>query len=533
VSANGRPRVLAAEQLSEAGLEILRAACEVDEGNGWDRAELVSRIGDYDGLVVRSATKVDAELLEHASRLRVVGRAGVGVDNVDVPEATKRGVVVCNAPQSNVVSAAEHTIALLLALARNVPQAHAALVQGRWERSKWSGFELKDKMLGILGFGRIGQLVAAGARGLGMKLMAYDPFVTRERFRELGVLAAETPDDLYAAADVLTLHLALTPDTRGLIGREVLARLKPGARIVNAARGALIDTEALVEALESGHLGGAALDVFEHEPLTESPLFSLPNVVVTPHLAASTAEAQDRAGLQTAEQVVAALNGRSVPYALNIPQVADEDMAVIGPFLPLAEKLGRLAMGLAGDGVEGIDVATAGQLAARDTRILTLAALRGAFGGLVEDVNYVNAPTVAEDHGIEVREQRRVGVSDYTNLLAVTARGRAGESTVVGTTLGTEHRPWLVRALGYAVEIELDPRMLVLENEDVPGMIGRVGTILGSANVNIANMNVSRNQSGGNALMVVSIDEEPSAALLSELEATRGVATRPRFIRLD
>jgi D-3-phosphoglycerate dehydrogenase len=525
--------VLAAEQLSEAGLEILRASCEVDQGNGWDRGELLTRIGDYDGLVVRSATNVDAELLGHAGRLRVVGRAGVGVDNVDVPEATKRGVVVCNAPQSNVVSAAEHTIALLLAVARNVPQAHAALVQGRWERSRWSGVELKDKTLGILGFGRIGQLVAAGARGLGMKVLAYDPFVTRERFRELGVQQAETPDDLYAQADVLTLHLALTPDTRGLIDRDVLAKLKPGARLINAARGALVETDALVEALQSGRLAGAALDVFEEEPLTQSPLFSLPNVVVTPHLAASTAEAQDRAGLQTAEQVVAALNGHSIPYALNIPQVAEEDMAVIGPFLPLAEKLGRLAMGLSGDGVERIEVATAGQLAGRDTRILTLAALRGAFGGQVEDVNYVNAPTIAEEHGIEVREQRRVGVSDYTNLLAVTARGRGVDATVVGTTLGTEHRPWLVRALGYPVEIELDPYMLVLENEDVPGMIGRVGTILGNADVNIANMNVSRNEVGSNALMVVSIDEEPPADLLSELEATRGVATRPKFIRLD
>jgi D-3-phosphoglycerate dehydrogenase len=346
------------------------------------------------------------------------------------------------------------------------------------------------------------------------------------------VAQAETADDLYAAADVLTVHVALTPDTRGLIGRDVLAKLRPGTRLINAARGALVDTDALVEALQSGHLAGAALDVFEQEPLTESPLFSLPNVVVTPHLAASTTEAQDRAGLQTAEQVVAALRGGSVAYALNIPQVAEEDMAVIGPFLPLAEKLGRLAMTLAGDGVERLEVATAGQLAGRDTRILTLAALRGAFGGLVEDVNYVNAPTVAEEHGIEVREQRRVGLSDYTNLLAVTARTHGAEHTVVGTTLGTEHRPWLVRALGYAVEIELDPRMLVLENEDVPGMIGRVGTILGEAGVNIANMNVSRNQSGGNALMVVSIDEEPTNALLAELEATQGVATRPRFIRL-
>jgi D-3-phosphoglycerate dehydrogenase len=317
-----------------------------------------------------------------------------------------------------------------------------------------------------------------------------------------------------------------------MIDAAALARMKPGARLINAARGALVRTDDLVEALRSGHLGGAAIDVFEVEPITDSPLFGLPNVVVTPHLAASTHEAQDRAGLTIAEQVVAALEGRSVPHALNIPQVPDEDMAVVGPFLPLAEALGQLAMSLAGDAVERIEVATAGQLAQRDMQILTLAALRGAFSGLVEEVNYVNARTVAEERGIEVREQRRAGVSDYTNLLAVTARNGV-ETTVVGTTLGRDHRPWLVRALGYQVEIELDPRMLVLENADVPGMIGRVGTLIGQAGINIANMNVSRNSSSGNALMVVSLDQDPPDDLLASLAATEGVQHRPRFIRLS
>jgi D-3-phosphoglycerate dehydrogenase len=524
--------VLVAEELSPAGIEILEQTCDVEQGDGWSREDLLQRVGGYDGLVVRSATKVDAELLGSAASLRVVGRAGVGVDNVDVAEATRRGIVVCNAPQSNVISAAEHTIALMLALARNVPQAHAALTDGRWERSRWSGVELADKTLAVIGLGRIGQLVAARARGLGMRLVAYDPYVTRERFRELGVGYADTIAEACSTADFVTLHVALTDDTRGMVNRELLAHFKPGARLINAARGGMVDTGAVVDALRSGVLGGAALDVFEQEPLTESPLFDLPNVVLTPHLAASTAEAQDRAGLIIAEQVVAALSGGTVQHALNIPQVAEEDMAVLGPFLPLAEKLGRLAMGLAaGQPIERIEVATAGQLAGRDTRILTLAALQGAFSGLADDINYVNARGVAADRGIEVAEQSRVGVSDYTNLLAVTVRG-VGDTTVVGTTLGREHRPWLVRALGYSVEIELDARMLVMENADVPGMIGRVGTLLGEAGVNIANMNVSRNTSGGNALMVVSVDEDPGPATLASLGAIEGAAVNPRFIRI-
>jgi D-3-phosphoglycerate dehydrogenase / 2-oxoglutarate reductase len=527
-----RPRVLVAEPLSEAGLEILRAACDVDEASGADRAELLERIVSSEGLVVRSATKVDAELLAAGPRLRVVGRAGVGVDNVDVPEATRRGIVVCNAPQSNSVSAAEHTVALMLALARHVPQADAALRDGRWERSRFSGVELADKTLGLLGFGRIGQLVAGRARGLGMRVIAYDPYVGDERFRDLGVTRVERPEDVYEGADFISLHLPLTPETRHAVDARALASFRPGARLVNAARGDLVDTDALVEALRDGRLAGAAIDVFEQEPLTSSPLFELSNAIVTPHLAASTAEAQDRAGLVIAEQVVAALRGASVRYALNIPHISEEDLEVLGPFVPLAEKLGRLAMSLARGRVERIEIATAGQLAGRDMRLLTLAALRGAFQGRVDDVNDVNARSVAEHQGIEVREQTRAGASDYTNLVAVTARD-GDDATVVGTTLGLDNRPWLVRALGYEVEIQLDPRMLVLENADVPGMIGKVGTQLGAAGVNIANMNVSRNSSGGVALMVVSVDQDPPEELLDALEQTEGVASRPRFIRLD
>jgi D-3-phosphoglycerate dehydrogenase len=526
-------RILVAESIAPAGLELLAEAGEVIDGGALDRAGLLAAIGDADALVVRSATQVDAELIERAANLRVIGRAGVGVDNVDVAAATRRGILVCNAPQSNIVSAAEHTVALLLALARNVPQAHAALMQGRWERSRFGGVELDGKTLGVLGFGRIGQLVAARARGLGMRILAYDPHVTRERFRELGATSAASVDEIYASSDFITLHLPLTAETHHLISHDALAKMRPGTRLINAARGSLVDTEALVAALRDGTIDGAALDVFEQEPLpADSPLLGLENVVVTPHLAASTHEAQDRAGVQVAEQVVSALSGGAVQNALNIPQVGEEEMRVVGPFIPLAEKLGRLAMGLARESVERIEVATAGALAGHDTRLLTLSALRGAFVGLEEGVNLVNVRGVAENRGIDVAEQRREGPSDYQNLIAVTARHGNEESTVVGTTMGRDGRPWLVRVLNYEVELELDPLLLVLENDDTPGMVGRIGSLLGEHGVNISNMRLSRSGPGGSAMMVLSLDAEPSQEALTDLAGTEGMRARPWLIRL-
>ena len=527
------PQILVAERIAPAGLELLAAAGDVVDGTTFDRVALLDAVAAADALVVRSATQVDAELIARADQLRVIGRAGVGVDNVDVAAATRRGILVCNAPQSNIVSAAEHTIALLLAVARNVPQAHAALVEGRWERSRFGGVELDGKTLGVLGFGRIGQLVAARARGLGMRILAYDPHVTRERFRELGVASAASVEEVYESSDFITLHLPLTAETHHLISHDALSRMRPGARLINAARGSLVDTDALVDALREGRIEGAALDVFEEEPLpSDSPLLGLANVVVTPHLAASTLEAQDRAGIQVAEQVAAALNGRSVLNALNIPQVGEEEMLVVGPFIPLAEKLGRLAMGLARESVERIEVATAGALAGHDTRLLTLAALRGAFAGLEEGVNLVNVRGVAENRGIDVAEQRREGSSDYQNLLAVTARHGNDEATVVGTTMGRDGRAWLVRVLHYDVELELDPLLLIFENDDTPGMVGRIGTLLGQHDVNISNMRLSRSGPGGDAMMVLSLDAEPTQEALEGLAATPGVRGRPWLIRL-
>ena len=390
-------RILVREPIAEAGIRLLRErGFDVDVDGDSDLAET---IGAYDAIVVRSATKVTAELIGRADNLKVIGRAGVGIDNVDVEAATRRGIVVANAPESTVISAAEHTIGLLVALTRNIPQAHAALKQGRWERKTYGGVELADKTLGVLGFGRIGQQVARRAAGLGMRVVAYDPFVSPDRFRELGVERVESEREVYAAADFLTLHLPLTDQTRGSINAKAFGRMRNGVRIVNAARGALVDEDDLLEALKSGKVGGAALDVFSTEPYT-GPLLELDNVVATPHLAASTEEAQDRAGVIIAEQVAAALDGGLVSNAVNIPVIGAEDLEVLGAYIPLAAKLGRLAMELAAGHVEELRLTYFGALAQYDTRLLTVAALNGAFQGRSDQpVNYVNAPMIAAERG--------------------------------------------------------------------------------------------------------------------------------------
>jgi D-3-phosphoglycerate dehydrogenase len=506
-----RQRVLVREPIAEAGVELLRDRFDVDVDQNGDLAET---IGGYDAIVIRSGTKLTADVLERAERLKVIGRAGVGVDNVDVEAATRRGIVVANAPESTVTSAAEHTIGLLVALARNIPQAHAALKQGRWERSAWGGIELEGKTLGVLGFGRIGQQVARRALGLGMRVTAYDPFVAKERFRELGVERAESADDVLAAAEFLTLHLPLTAETRGFLSAEAIAKLPDGAHVINAARGELVDEEALAEALRSGKLAAAALDVYSEEPYS-GPLLELDNVVATPHLAASTEEAQDRAGVIVAEQVAAALEGGVVTNAVNIPAIRAEDLELLGPYIPLAAKLGRLAMELAEGRAEQIALSYYGALAGYDTRLLTVAALNGAFQGRSEQpVNYVNAPVIAAERGIEVHEESRRASRDFTNLVRVEVRANGHAIRVAGTTLGNENRHWLVSALGFELEMELAPLMVFFRYDDIPGVIGRVGTLFGEAGVNIANMAVSRTHRRGKALMVLSLDNEPSPELV-------------------
>jgi D-3-phosphoglycerate dehydrogenase / 2-oxoglutarate reductase len=521
-------RVLIREPIAEAGIDLLRDRFEVDvEPNG----DLAERIAGYDAIVIRSATKLTAEVLQRADRLKVIGRAGVGVDNVDVEEATRRGIVVANAPESTVVSAAEHTIGLLVALSRNIPQAHAALKQGRWERSRYGGIELEGKTLGVLGFGRIGQQVARRGLGLGMRVVAYDPFVAKERFRELGIERAEAPEDVYGAAEFLTLHLPLTDETRESIGAGAFERMPDGVRLINAARGELVDEDALLEALRSGKVAAAALDVFSAEPYS-GPLLELDNVVVTPHLAASTEEAQDRAGVIVAEQVVAALDGALVTNAVNIPAIRAEDMEALGPYVPLAAKLGRLAMELAGGRADQISLAYYGSLSGYDTRLLTVAALNGAFQGRSETlVNYVNAPLIAAERGIEVREERRRASRDFTNLVRVSVRSNGDEVRVAGTTIGKDNRHWLVSALGFELEMELAPLLVFFRYDDLPGVIGRVGTLFGTAGVNIANMAVSRTNRGGKAVMALSVDSPPPQELVEG--ARREGFDDVRFISLS
>jgi D-3-phosphoglycerate dehydrogenase len=535
----GRLRVLVREKIGDSGVELLREHFDVDLGLEWSEEQLAERIGEYHGILIRSATRMTAELIARATRMRAIGRAGVGVDNVDVEAATKRGIVVANAPQSNVVTAAEHTLALLLALARNIPRAHASLTAGRWERSKLSGVELYEKTLGIVGFGRIGQLVAARARGFQMRVVAFDPFVSAERYRELGVEKAENSEEVYAQADFLTIHLPKTPETQNWVDAAAFAQMRQGVRVLNVARGGLIDEAALKDALDSGRVAGAALDVFPTEPLTENPLFGYPNVVVTPHLGASTAEATDRAGYQSAEQVVAALTGGVVSTAVNIPSISAADMAALGPFLPLARQLGRLAMELAeGSSIERIETAFLGEIAAHgpSLRLLTLAVIAGALAGRTEEqVNLVNAPTIAEERGIGFEETSSPDAQDFNDLIRVSVVAGANRVQVAGAGMGPQRIPHLVEVHGRRLTVELAPNVTVFRYRDVPGMIGRVGTIIGAHGVNISSAAVGHTPNGGErpaanaggedaglAAMVVTTDAPVPREVVQEIVDSEG-----------
>jgi D-3-phosphoglycerate dehydrogenase len=520
-------RVLVKEKIADSGVNMLRERFAVDVGIDWTDEELAERIGGYHGILIRSATQLTAELIGRADNLRVIGRAGIGVDNVDVEAATKRGIIVANAPQSNIVAAAEHTVALMLSLARNIPQAHASLTAGKWERSKFGGVEVYEKTLGVLGFGRIGQLVAARAQGFGMRVLAFDPFVSSERFRELGVEKAESSADVYRESDFITIHLPKTAETRGWLDAEAFAQMKDGVRVINCARGELLVDEALKDALDSGKVAGAALDVFPAEPITDYPLFDgYPNVVVTPHLGASTTEAQDRAGVQTAEQVVAALTGGVVSTAVNIPAVSAEDMEVLGPYLPLVQRLGRLATALADGEIARVECEYLGHLAGRDTRLLTLATLNGVLAGHTEEeVNLVNAPSLAEERGIEVAETKEIVARDFTDLVRITVGG----SRVVGTTLGRLHRPHLLEAWGQRFNLQLDDSHFALfRYSDLPGMVGRVGTAFGEHGINISQAAVGRTPPGEDghhdnvAVMAVTADAPVPQALVDEIAASDG-----------
>jgi D-3-phosphoglycerate dehydrogenase len=525
------PIVLIAEELSPAGIAQLESGFELRYADGSDRSQLLPALADADAVIVRSATTIDAEALEHAPRLRVIARAGVGLDNVDVEAATRAGVMVVNAPTSNIVSAAEHAVALLLAAARNVPQAMASLRGGQWKRSAFTGVELQDKVVGILGLGKIGVLVAQRLAAFGMTVIAYDPYVAAARAAQLGVRLVGL-DELLAEADFISVHLPKNAETTGLLSDRQLGQVKPGVRIINAARGGIVDEAALARALADGRVAGAALDVYATEPCTDSPLFGLPNVVVTPHLGASTHEAQEKAGTQVARSVRLALAGEFVPDAVNVQGGVVDEM--IRPGLPLAEKLGRIFTGIAGGIAARIDVEVRGEIAGLDVSVLQLAALKGVFSDIVEDaVTYVNAPLLAADRGVEVSLVTDKQSPDWRNL--ITLRGTLPDGQVVsvgGTLTGQRQVEKLVEVNGFDMEISPAEHMVFFTYSDRPGIVGIVGQILGGEQINIAGMQVCRDSRGGHALIVLTVDSALPPAVLDQITTSIG-AVYGRAVDLD
>jgi len=515
-------RVLVTEKIAQRGLDILAdAGHEVDVREDLTPEELLGVVPGAHALIIRSATQVTAEVLAAGTDLVVVGRAGVGLDNVDVPAATEHGVMVVNAPTSNILSAAEQAMGLLLAQARNIPQAHAALKAGRWERSKWEGVELHGKVLGVVGLGRAGSLVAQRALAFGMRLLAFDPYISAERARSMGV-ELRSIEELFAESDFISIHTPKTPETTGLVGRDLLAKAKPGIRIINTARGGIIDEEALAEAIRDGIVGGAGLDVFAKEPPTGSPLLELDSVVVTPHLGASTREAQDKAGVMIAEQVCLALAGDFVPYAVNV--AATEVSETVRPYMALAEQLGRFFASLHEGLPDRLDIEYQGELAGSGVGILTLSVLKGAFAATTEEpVSYVNAPQLAEQRGLEVRETMTSTSPNYKSVVTL----RSGHHAVAGTLTGVGLRaePRVVMVDDHTVEVPPAEHMLVVRNDDRPGMIGVVGLILGDAGISISSMAVgpSGTSGAGTALMVLSTGEPAPDEVLDRLRASDGI----------
>jgi len=511
-----KPIVLIAEELSPAATDLLSGDFEIRNVDGADRAALLPALADVDAVLIRSATKIDAEAIAAAPKLKVVARAGVGLDNVDVKAATAAGVMVVNAPQSNIVSAAEQAVALLFAVARRTPNANASLKSGEWKRSKFTGVEILDKTVGVVGFGKIGQLVAQRLAAFGTTIIAYDPYVQPARAAQYGVRMV-TLEELLREADIVTIHLPKTPETLGLIGERELQLVKPGVIIVNAARGGLVDEDALAIALKEGRIGGAGLDVFANEPTTSSPLFEFDNVVVTPHLGASTDEAQEKAGTAVAKSVKLALKGEFVPDAVNVQGGAiAED---VRPGLPLAEKLGRVFSSLAGGIASRVEVEVRGEIAQYDVKVLELAVLKGIFTDVVEkSVTYVNAPLFAQDRGLEVNLVTDDESPDYRNLITVRGTLPNGHQlSVAGTLARPKNAEKLVKVDNFDVDLTLSEHFGFFRYEDRPGVVGVLGQVLGEQGINIAGMQVARDAKGGHALVALTVDSAIPAALIETI----------------
>lgn len=524
-------KILVSDPIAEAGIEKLRAVGEVDVRTGLAPEELISAIGEYDALAVRSETKVTAQVIAAARKLKIIGRAGVGVDNIDVRAATERGIVVVNSPQGNTIAAAELTIAMMLAIARNIPQADASVRAGKWERKRFVGTEVYDKTLGVIGLGKIGGEVARRARGLGMRVLAYDPFATEESAQQVGARLV-TLDEIYAQSDFVTLHVPLNDQTRGLIGAPQLARMKDGVRIVNCARGGLVDEAALTEAIRSGKVAGVAFDVFAKEPVDPAnPLLALPQNVVTPHLGASTEEAQVHVALDIAEQIADVLTGLPARSAVNMPPLSAEALERARPYLTLAEKMGSLQTQLAreldgrGRPIEAVEILYQGDFSEIPTNAITRSALAGLLTPILsEPVNLVNAPSLAASRGLKVTESVRTSVSEYSHMVTLTVTTPAGSRTLCGTVFGKSDIR-IVHVDHYRVDISPEGPMLMTQHTDKPGMIGAVGTLLGAAGVNIAGMNVGREKVGGRALMVLMVDTPVPDDLMEQLRALPGMET--------
>ncbi|WP_333573671.1 phosphoglycerate dehydrogenase [Sphingomonas sp.] len=518
------PKVLISDKMDPKAAQIFRErGVEVDEITGKTPDELKAIIGEYDGLAIRSSTKVTKDILAHATNLKVIGRAGIGVDNVDIPAASAQGVVVMNTPFGNSITTAEHAIALMFALARQLPEADASTQAGKWEKNRFMGVELTGKTLGLIGAGNIGSIVADRAIGLRMRVIAYDPFLTPERALEMGV-EKMTLDDLLLRADFITLHTPLTDQTRNILSRENLAKTKKGVRIINCARGGLIDEAALKDGLDSGHIGGAALDVFVQEPAKEHPLFGTPNFVATPHLGASTTEAQVNVAIQVAEQLADYLVTGGVTNALNVPSLSAEEAPRLKPYMALAEKLGGLVGQLAHGELTSIAIEVEGAAAELNQKPITSAVLAGLMRVHSDTVNMVNAPFLAKERGLDVREVRHDREGDYHTLVRVTVGTQAGDRSVAGTLFGNA-APRLVELFGIKVEADLAGHMLYIVNEDAPGFIGRLGTTLGEAGVNIGTFHLGRRSAGGEAILLLSVDESVDEALLAKVRALPGVKT--------
>jgi D-3-phosphoglycerate dehydrogenase len=510
------PKVLISDNLSPAAVAVFQdRAVEVDVRTGLSEDELCRIIGDYDGLAIRSATKVTPKVLDAARNLKVVGRAGIGVDNVDVAAATNRGVVVMNTPFGNSVTTAEHAIAMMMALARQLPAADRSTRAGKWEKSKFMGVELAGKVLGLLGCGNIGSIVAERAQGLRMRVIAFDPFLGPERAEDLGVEKVEL-DQLLARADVISLHTPLNEQTRNILSAEAIGKTRKGVRIVNCARGGLVDETALYDAIKAGHVAGAALDVYAKEPAKESPLFELEEVVVTPHLGASTSEAQEKVALQVAEQMADYLTSGAVVNALNMASISAEEAPRLRPYMTLAQQLGSFAGQLTETGLKGVTITYAGQAATLNTKPLTATILQGLLTPLLASVNMVNATSVARERDIAVTTVHQDQVEGYQTLVRLTVQTERGERSIAGT-LFQERRPRVVAVRDIPVEAELGPHMLFVRNEDKPGFIGKLGQILGDAGINIATFHVGRTAPGEEALALVEVDQEISGELLESI----------------